>query len=242
MKINKNITRHLIIRENGVRCNCRHNVQMMTHLVTSKDSHFIKVWEKHSTKLIHYDCGRIYFDNYKECYTIYGYKGHPSLLYKMPASLVTEKIEEGVICQGPLDLMEIPATYQGHKQSFLALTANNWLIRYDIDTGVILQKVYLSFRHKFRHIAWDCEEQTVVLKSTHNTMSTIAREASITQTLLMALAVFTVFPLEFVGLLEVTKNIFGQDITDSMLSQGIVIVMHQNSFVKFYSFDHILQM
>ena len=47
-----------------------------------------------------YNVNLVFFYNRR-----YGYKGHPSLLYKMPASLVTEKIEEGVICQGPLDLV-----------------------------------------------------------------------------------------------------------------------------------------
>jgi hypothetical protein len=37
-------------------------------------------------------------------------------------------------------------------------------------------------------------------------------------------------------------EIFGKNIRDAMLSQGILIVMHQGDLVRLYSFDHILEM
>ena len=35
-------------------------------------------------------------------------------------------------------------------------------------------------------------------------------------------------------------QVFGRDITDAHLSQGVLIVMSQGGVIRLYSFDHIL--
>ncbi|KAI0229880.1 hypothetical protein LSAT2_019694, partial [Lamellibrachia satsuma] len=72
---------------------------------------------------------------------------------------------------------------------------------------------------------------------------------------LMVLAVFSVFPLGFVAMLEISTHVFGRDICSCMtcvqvfgrdicscmMSDGLLLIMHHNSFIRFYSFEHILK-
>ncbi|XP_046559231.1 DDB1- and CUL4-associated factor 17-like [Haliotis rubra] len=59
--------------------------------------------------------------------------------------------------------------------------------------------------------------------------------------IVMVLAVFNIYPLEFVGMLEIDKRVFGSDVTDAMLSQDMLIIMHQSGHVRLYSFNQILE-
>ena len=36
------------------------------------------------------------------------------------------------------------------KSSLFALTADNWLLRYDLDSGKVLERIFLSPKFKFR--------------------------------------------------------------------------------------------
>ncbi len=36
-------------------------------------------------------------------------------------------------------------------------------------------------------------------------------------------------------------QIFGSDVTDVMLSQGLLITMHQSGYVKMYNFESIVE-
>lgn len=93
-------------------------------------------------------------------------------------------------------------------------------------------------------------------------------KAGITQNTVMHLAFFHVFPLQVVGILEINKKVckflavckmclqewyvtikmqisffqvFGNGVTDVVLSQGVLVVSYNNKSVKLYSFEHIVQ-
>ncbi|XP_013383601.1 DDB1- and CUL4-associated factor 17-like [Lingula anatina] len=164
--------------------------------------------------------------------------GVPMQLYKLPHCTSAQKIEEGIICQSTLE--ELCVEHKGCKPAFLALTADNWLVRHDLETGHKLQEVFLSNKYKFRHLSWESDLYTIVLRSTHSKLASVARQAGFTHSPLMSLAVFTVFPLNIVAVMEVSKQVFGHDVTDAMISQGLLVVMHQGGGVRLYSFETVL--
>lgn len=96
-------------------------------------------------------------------------------------------------------------------------------------------------------------------------------QAGITHSNVMHLAIFNVFPLQTVGILEINKKVryfvgfvnvthqvhpdvcsfyfkdlfifqvFGNGVTDVLLSQGIMVVSYSNKLIKLYSFEQIVQ-
>ncbi|KAI3355796.1 hypothetical protein L3Q82_004361 [Scortum barcoo] len=103
------------------------------------------------------------------------------------------------------------ASSSDHKPSLLALTANNWLYRLSAETGEELQRVYLSSNHKFRYLGWDVSQEMFYVKSVQNKGTSLARQ------------------------------VFGNGVTDVVLSQGVLAVSYNNKSVKLYSFEHIVQ-
>lgn len=121
------------------------------------------------------------------------------------------------------------------------MTANNWLIRLSAETGEELEKVYLSPNYKFRYLGWDVSQETFYVKSIQNKETPLARQAGITQNTVMHIAVFHVFPLEVIGIMEINKNVFGKSVIGADLVQGVLALYYSNKSVKMYSFEHIVQ-
>uniref|UniRef100_A0A671QCX6 Uncharacterized protein n=1 Tax=Sinocyclocheilus anshuiensis TaxID=1608454 RepID=A0A671QCX6_9TELE len=113
---------------------------------------------KTSKSLIAYESGRIYFDNYRCCYS--SLLPEPEQLYELPKAPKTEKIEDALLCQCPLDKVLPNASDQ--KSCLLVLTAHNWLYRLSADTGKTLERVYLSSHFKFRSLGWDSSQETLL--------------------------------------------------------------------------------
>ncbi|XP_068560480.1 LOW QUALITY PROTEIN: DDB1- and CUL4-associated factor 17 [Cebidichthys violaceus] len=215
----------------------RHNMKVLRGILLQDNRDFINVWNKSSKSTIMYENGKIYFENYQNCYSCV--HAEPQLLYKLPKRSKLEKFEDALLCQSPLD--STLASPSDHKPSLLALTADNWLYRLSAETGEELQRVYLSSNHKFRYLSWDVSQEMFYVKSVQNKETSLARQAGITQNTVMHLAIFHVFPLQIVGILEINKKVFGNGVTDVVLSQGVLVVSYSNKSVKLYSFEHIVQ-
>ncbi|KAM3608491.1 uncharacterized protein V6R79_026437 [Siganus canaliculatus] len=215
----------------------RHNMKLLRALLSQDNRSFMKVWSKSSKSTIMYENGKIYFENYQNCYSCVN--AEPHLLYKLPKRSKLEKFEDALLCQSPLD--KTLASPSDHKPSLLALTANNWLCRLSAETGRLLEKFYLSSNHKFRYLGWDVSQEVFYVKSVQNKETSLARQAGITQNTVMHLAVFQVFPVEIIGVLEINKKVFGNGVTDVVLSQGVLVVSYSNRTVKLYSFERIVQ-
>ncbi|XP_071378882.1 DDB1- and CUL4-associated factor 17 [Centroberyx affinis] len=229
----------LSLRRRGVRdagTLSRQNMRILRGVVLQDNRSFIKVWSKTSKSTITYENGKIYFENYQSCYSCV--HSEPDVLYKLPKRSKLEKIEDALLCQSPLD--KALASPSDQKPSLLALTANNWLYRLSAETGAELQRVYLSPHHKFRYLGWDVAQETFYVKSIQNKGTPLARQAGIDQNTLMHLAIFHVFPLQIVGIMEINKKVFGNGVTDVVLSQGVLAVSYSTKSVKLYSFEHIV--
>ena len=49
--------------------------------------------------------------------------------------------------------------------------------------------------------------QNIVLRSTHQKATQLDRQAGVVNNLVKVLAVFNIFPLEFVGMMKITKDV-----------------------------------
>ncbi|XP_056145036.1 DDB1- and CUL4-associated factor 17 isoform X2 [Lampris incognitus] len=215
----------------------RLNLKILRAVILQDHRTFTRVWSKTSKSTISYEDGRIYFENFRSCYS--SIHSEPQIQYMLPKCSKLEKIENALLCQSPLD-KALPNP-SDHKPCLLALTADNWLYRLAAQTGDVLQKIYLSPHFKFRYIGWDVPQETFYLKSTQNKGTPLAGQSGLNQGTLMHLAIFHVFPLEIVGILEITKEVFGNSVTDAVLAQGVLCVSHSNKSVKLYSCEHILK-
>uniref|UniRef100_A0A8C7ZWI5 Ddb1 and cul4 associated factor 17 n=1 Tax=Oryzias sinensis TaxID=183150 RepID=A0A8C7ZWI5_9TELE len=237
-KSSVNAAELLTRRSRGIRdagTSYRHCLNVLRGVLLQENRNFQKIWSKTSKSTITYESGKVYFENYQNCYSCI--QAEPHSLYKMPKRSKHEKIQDALLCQSPLDTT-LPSA-SDHTPSLLALTANNWLYRISANTGKELQRVYLSPR--FQYLGWDVSQETFYIKSLQKKETPLERQAGISQSTVMHLAVFHVFPLQIVGILEINKKVFGSGVTDVVLSQGVLAVSHSNKSVKLYSFEHIIQ-
>uniref|UniRef100_A0AAY5EHR3 DDB1- and CUL4-associated factor 17 n=1 Tax=Electrophorus electricus TaxID=8005 RepID=A0AAY5EHR3_ELEEL len=215
------------------------NLRILKSIILQEGTGFAKVWMKSSKSLISYESGRIYFENYRCCYS--SLTPQPQLLYELPKQSKAEKIEDSLLCQCPLVSDHVLPQASEQKPSLLALTANNWLYCLSADNGETLHKVYLSSRFKFRSLGWDISQETFYVKSIQHKQTVQARQAGVENNILMHLAIFKVFPLDVVGMLEINKKVFGKSTVDVLLSQGVLAVSHSSKCVKLYSFEYIVE-
>uniref|UniRef100_A0ABI7YPJ8 DDB1 and CUL4 associated factor 17 n=1 Tax=Felis catus TaxID=9685 RepID=A0ABI7YPJ8_FELCA len=214
----------------------RTNLGILRVLVCQESTKFKNVWTTHSKSPIAYERGRIYFDNYRCC--VSSVASEPRKLYEMPKCSKSEKIEDALLWECPVgEILPNPSDY---KSSLIALTAHNWLFRISATTGKVLEKIYLASYCKFRYLSWDTPQEVIAVKSAQNKCSALARQAGIQQPILLYLAVFHVLPFSLIGILEISKKIFG-NVTDATLSHGILIVMYSSGLVRLYSFQAIIE-
>ncbi|KAG7258299.1 hypothetical protein CRUP_009602, partial [Coryphaenoides rupestris] len=215
----------------------RENMRILRAIILQESRSFIKVWSKMSKSSIAYESGKIYFENYQSCYSCMD--SRPQLLYKLPPRTKLEKIEDALQCSSPLE--KALSTPSDQKPCLVALTASNWLYRFSAETGEKLQGVYLTPHHKFKYLHWDEFQERFYVKSVQNKGAPFAQQAGISQNTLMHLAIFNVFPLEIVGMLEINKSVFGNTVTDVVLTQGTLAVSHSTKSVRLYSFDRVIE-
>ncbi|XP_035995170.1 DDB1- and CUL4-associated factor 17 isoform X1 [Fundulus heteroclitus] len=212
-------------------------LKILRSVILDENRGFVKVWSKTSKSAIMYESGRVYCENYQNCYSCV--HDQPQVVYKFPKKSKQQKIEDALLCQSPLD--KTLSSSSEHKPCLLALTADNWLCRISAETGKELQRLYLSPKYKFRYLAWNNLQETFYAKSVHYKESPFARQAGVSQDTVMHLAIFHVFPLQILGILEINKKGFGSGITDVVLSQGVLAVSYSNKSVRLYSLEHIVQ-
>ncbi|XP_061827614.2 DDB1- and CUL4-associated factor 17 isoform X1 [Nerophis lumbriciformis] len=214
----------------------RLNLKVLRDILVQENRDFSKVCSKTSKSQIMYENGKIYLENYVRCYNCVHSKPH--ILYNLPKRCKTEKFEDALLCQCPLE--NTLASPSDQKSSLLALTGNNWLYRLSDATGQELEGVFLSSKHKFKYLSWDVSQEIFYVKSVQSKDNPQARQAAITQSTGTQLAIFQMFPLQIVGIMEVNKQVFGSGVTDVALSQGVLVVSYSRA-VKLFSFEHIVK-
>ncbi|KAM3854112.1 DDB1- and CUL4-associated factor 17 isoform 2-T2 [Vipera latastei] len=213
----------------------RKNMSLLRKLICQKTTTFKNVWTMQSSSPISYHSGKIYLDNYQRCVSCI--TPEPRTIYQMPGWPTSEKIEDALLLECPVgEVLPRPSDY---KPSWAAVTAHNWLFRLSTNSGEILEKVYLASHCKFRYLSWDMPQEVMAIKSTQLKLPAAARQTGIQQSVLYLLAIFRVWPLSFVGMLELDKRIFGNSMADVSVSHEMLIVTHSTGHVRLYSFQAI---
>ncbi|RWS05746.1 DDB1- and CUL4-associated factor 17-like protein, partial [Dinothrombium tinctorium] len=161
--------------------------------------------------------------------------GH-NYLPKQLYSLNFKKKKRFVDCliyTGPVHKTPLPVSV--FKPFFIAITEDNHMLRFDNKNGELLQQVFLGNGTKFRHIDWETQGETILLQSIPHRPNNLK---------LLQVALFTVYPIEFIASFEIEKEIFGSDIKSANLSEGLLIVSSGSSSskcIRLYSLEHILE-
>lgn len=218
----------------------RLSLKILRKLVCNKHSTFIKVWESHSKQPILCEDGKLYFNNYQSCFTLNGHNCLPSELYKLPALSKQKKIEDAIIYSGPV--IEFTTQIETYKAFFLGLTKDNWLNSYDNLTGQKLQDIYLGplNRYKFKRVEWETHGENIIVTSIQNQIQVQGTRPRV----LVAIAMLSAFPLEFIALLEIDRKIFGNKCNHVNVSEGLLIIGYgnaSNGTIHLYNFKQIVE-
>lgn len=234
-----------IIKRSLLGSSARTDMGILKTLISSKSRTFSKTWSKMSKNPIGFDNQHLFFEKFRTVYTTNGNKGKPSLLYQLPTLRSKEKVESAVIFETPLDQSSLQEceVERSFRPCLLAVTASGILLRQDIQSGEILQSVYLGKSYKFKHIVWETDLCRLAITSVHRPKPPRAAQDESTSVVhtLMYIAVFEVAPLKFLAVIPINMKIFGNNLVDASLSNGVLFTMHQGGIMKLFSLKEILE-
>ena len=238
----------IIITRQIYGANARRDLTMIRTLIEG-NREYKKVWQKSSKSPISYE-GNLFFDNFSTCYDLIGLLDKPRLLYRLPKAPSRSKIEAFLVFESPLDQTTfscVKRTAYGNGPYSIGLTADNYLKVFDSNCGKTLEQIYLSSRCKFKYLSWETDLERILIKSTLSTHRPpvsgtfrVPRDERTSQVLLY-LAVLAVSPLEFLCVLPICKSVFGMDVCNASIRNGLLVVMYSKGKMKFYSFEDILK-
>lgn len=86
----------------------------------------------------------------------------------------------------------------------MAVTNDNFLVRLDNLTGEVLEEIYLGPKNKylFRHVDWETQGETILLQTI-----LFPNKGENKKEVVQVMAVFEVYPLKFLGMFEVEKQV-----------------------------------
>ncbi|XP_041480061.1 DDB1- and CUL4-associated factor 17-like [Lytechinus variegatus] len=214
----------------------RTNYRIVRNFICQDDVNFKQVWQMQSSSLVSYESNRLYADNYTRCFSWCGHNGKPSRLYKLPKVPAKEKVEDALVCEfHPEDAND------DTRPHLITLTKDKWIRRRDLNTGRVLQSVYLHPRLNFNYLNWNAEGFSFIVKTTKSQTNQFMRAADVQSNILLTMAVFTIYPLELKACMEIDRRVFGSDTTGAHLDGGnILFTAHQRGLVRFYSLERIL--
>ncbi|KAK7490895.1 hypothetical protein BaRGS_00017767, partial [Batillaria attramentaria] len=203
---------------------------------------FKRIWAKLSGRTIITEGGTVLLDNYTNCYSGYGPGAAPVHRFTLPRQPGTHKIVDALLSR-PRPTHVTDGESLGPKM--LAITSNNKLLIVDLHSGRCLQEVLVlgSRVTRLKNINWLEHEEAVFVSTTlcHSQRDNARAERNAANSgAVKIMAVFNVWPLEFVCMFEVNKEVCGSDVTDAMMSQGMLITMHQSRHVRMYDLNDLL--
>ena len=124
--------------------------------------------------------------------------------------------------------MSGPADPTNNVSGAAALTRSGWLIIWSLDRGEPLKRVYVSKRLKFRYATWERDNERLLLRS--------ARGGS-NDDVVVSLALLTIAPLKLVAVAPIRRSVYGRDVVNATINNGLLVVYRHSGNVDFYDFD-----
>ena len=218
----KNVCCVLRNREYGEKNYYRSNLLILKDLITEETNDFTDFWRNESRHCLIVESFHVLENNMRKCYTTNTYST-PFGLYNIDKQISRYgPIREYITSRGPVE------NTNGESQlSVYAVTRKNYLLHLNIATGKIVHALLLSTEYSFIKIDWDVTEERFYVSSTKTKNQTSP---------FMALQIFSVWPLRYNGLFEIHPKMFGDKMSDVMLSDYMLTVSYTNNFVRFFKF------
>ncbi|GBM94827.1 DDB1- and CUL4-associated factor 17 [Araneus ventricosus] len=214
----------------------------MCQLIRSKQSFYKCSWTKESLRPIVYEGGLLYFNNHKTSYNIYGFETQPSLT-KLTNISGSARIMDVISYTSPVLNLECSCKMQPCtclSRYIMYVTKDNWLVLRNPITGSIFSQTYIKRSDRifnFQYIDWNVYSKEVILTTKLNP----EKEPSSNVDVVVNLAVFTTFPLEFRALLEIRRSVFGKTCRHVNVSDQLLILGMNLDWVHIYSFEDVLE-
>ena len=229
--------------------NVPQDIRMIRTMIESGRT-FKKVYEMSSKSPIVYQGDRLYINSFATCIDITNVRRR--FVYSLPRRplVVTtrHKIEEMLVFECPLDqttFSKVQGTFYANGPYSIGVTADNYLKVFDFQTGKSLKQVYLFPGRKFKYLNWETDFERLVVQSTllpqASTAHVMRRLPAQTDQVLLYIAIFTATPLEFVCMLPISPKIFGKDVCNASVRNGMLIIMYRRRKLQFFSLEDILK-
>ena len=232
--------------------NVQQDIRMITTMIASGRS-FKKAYEIASNSPIFYHGDRLYSQSFTVCHNISN-DTRPKMVYSLPqrassqSRATVHKIRGMLVYECPLDqttFMKVQGTFYANGPYSIAVTEDNYLKIFDFNTGKTLKQVYLLPGCKFRYLNWEKGCERIVLQSTllpQTSNAHVMRRVPVqTDQVLLYIAIFAVIPVEFICMLPISQRIFGADICNVNVWNGMLIVISRKRKLQFFSLEDILK-
>jgi hypothetical protein len=170
-------------------------------------------------------------------------------LQRRPLIVTTKrKIEELLVFECPLDqttFSKVQGTFYANGPYSVGVTADNYLKVFDFKSGESFEQVYLFPGRKFKYLYWETDLERLVVQSTllpqNSTAHVMQRVPAQTNQVLLYIAIFTATPLEFICMLPISPKIFGTDVCNANVRNGLLIVMYRRRKLQFFNLEDIIK-
>lgn len=237
----KSIPHLLALNEiNFHKSNYHSRLKLVKLLVCDPGSSYSAVWDHSSCQRYSYEHDKIFLKQkgLMTCFCISGLESLPQKLYVINPGhpQCSLKIEDALVLEQP-SYASSECNMTSWKPSILILTSTKYIHRYDLETGSRLQTFYVGYReYKFISLDWNEPGHFITTKTARLQKS---------KELVMVIASYSIYPLEFIGLCEIRKSVFGEDVYDAFVQGNILIVHHgcgHSAKIKLYSWESIIEL
>ena len=250
-KRNESIFRAIINRQ-IYGANVLRDIRMIRTIIESGSRTFKKVYEMSSKSPMVYQADRLYIDSFGTCLDFTNVRVKPRYVYGLPRRPVTmttrHKIEEMLVFECPLDqttFSKVKGTFYANGPYSVGVTADNYLKIFDFETGKSLKQVYLSPGRKFKYLHWETDLERIVVQTTllpqRSTAHAMPRLPTQTEHVLLYVTIFNATPLEFICMLPISHQIFGTDVCNASVRNGMLIIMYRKQKLQFFSLEDIIK-
>lgn len=209
----------------------RSSLQVLRTLVKDPDSHFEQVWYAESKKPIYYEDHKIFANQFRTVFGLWGVNGKPMIQFRDPEKV---SVEEVIIHTQKANRLPVPADL--FAPLFIKLTQSNRIYRYNGTTGRKLDTIFLGSLFKFVHMSWQVTGESLLLQSVY-----FKKNNFHDPDILQAVAFIGINPFRFKGMLELTTQMLGPDVKNANVGEDILIVGYGSKHVvQLYSMRDIL--
>lgn len=202
--------------------------------------------KKCSRNEIKFEAGHLYFNSYKNFCVINGFINDQTPLSSLSRTEATKNVADVITYTTPVykDIDKICSCLLQRcsctSQYIVTLSYDNYLCKHLFTNGELMHQIYVNragYTFSFRYIDWDVYGDRFILTSVKNP---IIIDNSEIADIVVNLAIFTTFPIEFFALLEIKRSVFGENCNNVNVDDHHLMIGLGNMDVHIYNFEDFL--